>query len=537
MVERNLSLGGSRAIWPEALLSSAGLAAATILVTEATAGSAVLIAVSTILIVQNWRLRQAARKADGSHVETRRTRVGTTRAPSGEGRELADRLARIGHRLDPFHPVSGMAVREALLAQIEADGRGVLGVIAFVDFDRLTAFDPAMGERVFRVLAGRLRRMVPTTRFMAQIDRAHIAIWFGDHLAASDARAELEAISYALSDTLIDDCREIEPQVEVRLATFDPQAQMAVPAFLARTLASFALAQGATIADRPLLDPAELARERYDFEQDVRQALPRRELALEFQPLIDAAAGRVCGAEALLRWHHPERGAVSPARFVPVIEAMGIAGEIGAWVLNSAVREAGVWQLKGFSDLRMAVNVSGLQLEGDQLPTLVERTLQRHELGPDCLEIELTESIATSNADHCRRIFERLRDMGVKLAVDDFGTGYSGFSSLRMLRFDKIKIDREFVTDVDTRRDSQAICQSIIALARGLGIRVLAEGVERHDEYAWLRRHGCMYFQGYYFSRPLDADRFAAFVGDTRGLDKLLSLGGERQNIINRLRA
>jgi EAL domain-containing protein (putative c-di-GMP-specific phosphodiesterase class I) len=245
----------------------------------------------------------------------------------------------------------------------------------------------------------------------------------------------------------------------------------------------------------------------------------------------------VCGAEALLRWQHPERGFVSPARFVPVMEAIGLASEIGAWVLNAAVREASEWRARGFSELRMAVNVSGVQLERDDLPILVERTLQRHALTAGCLEIELTESVATSNADHCRRIFQQLRDMGVKLAVDDFGTGYSGFSSLRTLRFDKIKIDREFVSNVDTRSDSQAICQSIIALARGLGIRVLAEGVERQAEYAWLRRHGCHHFQGYYFSRPLDADRFAVFVRDTRALDRLLSLGGERQTIVERLSA
>jgi EAL domain-containing protein (putative c-di-GMP-specific phosphodiesterase class I) len=127
--------------------------------------------------------------------------------------------------------------------------------------------------------------------------------------------------------------------------------------------------------------------------------------------------------------------------------------------------------------------------------------------------------------------------MGVKLAVDDFGTGYSGFSSLRALAFDKIKIDREFVTDVDTRTDSQAICQSIIALARGLGIRVLAEGVERREEYEWLRRHGCQHFQGFYFARPMSGEAFIAFVRDTARLTELLRLGVTPKQIEERLRA
>ncbi len=325
-------------------------------------------------------------------------------------------------------------------------------------------------------------------------------------------------MSYALSDAILDNGREIVPEVRLRLAAYDADNGMPAAAFVARTLASFALAHGLQAAEADRVDPSEFARERYDLEQDLRQAVARRELSLEFQPLVDVERQRVCGAEALLRWDHPNRGRVSPVRFVPVMETMGLASEIGSWVLNAAVREAAAWRTLGLSDLRMAINVSGLQLERDDLPILIERTLQRHGVGASVLEVELTESVATSDAAHCRAIFQQLRAMGVKLAVDDFGTGYSGFSSLRTLSFDKIKIDREFVTAVDQRRDSQAICQSIIALARGLGIQVLAEGVESHAEYAWLRRNGCRHYQGYYFSRPLDAEQFAIFARDERGL-------------------
>lgn len=451
---------------------------------------------------------------------------------------VEQRLATMHHRQLVSHPVSGLPMRESILTRIEADGRGLLATVSFIDFERLTAFDPASGERVFATLVTRLRRMMPTdTRFMAQIDRGQVGIWFGETCDETGARAELDAISYALSGAILDEGREIIPQTQVRLATFDPAEGLAPATFIARALASTALVHGARPAEAAQVDLADLARDRYQLEQDLRQAIARRELALVFQPLIDAVQQRVCGAEALLRWHHPERGLVPPGRFVPVLEAAGLAPEVGGWVLNAAVREAAEWQARGFANLRMAVNVSGLQLERDDLPVLVERTLQRHALTAAALEIELTESVATSNAEHCRRIFEQLRGAGVKLAVDDFGTGYSGFSTLRTLRFDKLKIDREFITNVDKRPDSQAICQSIVALARGLDIRVLAEGVERHEEYAWLRRHGCHHFQGYYFSPPLDADRFATFVRDTRGLANLLSLRGGSRDIIERLRA
>jgi EAL domain-containing protein (putative c-di-GMP-specific phosphodiesterase class I) len=433
---------------------------------------------------------------------------------------VEQRMAELQHRLTPEHPISRLPMREALLARMTADRTGVLGAIAFADFDRLTAFDPALGERVFATCAARLRRMLPPERFAAQVDRGHIGLWFTVEDEAS-ARAELDAVAYALGEEIDDDGTRIVPEVRLRAARFDIDDGLDPSAFLARTLASFTLANGAAIAKQGT-DFADLARDRYALEQDLRQAMARRELRLDFQPLIDAAHARVNGAEALIRWDHGERGQVPPSLFVPIMEAMGLASEIGMWALNAAAREAADWASRGLGHLRVAVNVSALQLERDDLPILVQRTLERHALGASALEIELTESVATSDAQHCRQIFQDLRAMGVKLAVDDFGTGYSGFSSLRALAFDKIKIDREFVRNVDVRVDSQAICQSIIALGRGLSIRVLAEGVERREEYEWLRRHGCDHFQGYYFGRPMPGDTFTAFAADPAQIADLL---------------
>jgi EAL domain-containing protein (putative c-di-GMP-specific phosphodiesterase class I) len=173
------------------------------------------------------------------------------------------------------------------------------------------------------------------------------------------------------------------------------------------------------------------------------------------------------------------------------------------------------------------------------LPTLIARTLDRHALPADSLEIELTESAALVDCERARTLFSRLRELGVRIAIDDFGTGYSSLSTLRSLAFDKIKIDREFVTEVESRKESQAICQSVIALARGLGIGVLAEGVERAEEYAWLRQHGCSVFQGYLFSPPLEGPAFIDFVQDRAQLADKLSLDPRalQQSIIERLSA
>ena len=246
---------------------------------------------------------------------------------------------------------------------------------------------------------------------------------------------------------------------------------------------------------------------------------------MQYQPLIDAGRGKVGGAEALIRWEHAQRGLIPPSRFIPIAETAGLSQEIGLWALNHAARDARSWRLAGLTDLRVAVNVTGHQLEADDLGLLIMRTLERHGLLADALEVELTESVALADDVRASILCEELHRQGVQIAIDDFGTGYSSLSALRSLAFDKIKIDRTFVTDIHKRRDSQAICSSLIALGRGLGIKVLAEGVETGDEYVWLRGHGCQHFQGFYFSAPLDHEQFIEFARNPQALESRLSAG------------
>ncbi|MBV1691098.1 EAL domain-containing protein [Novosphingobium sp. G106] len=426
--------------------------------------------------------------------------------------------ARSLHR----HSATGMPTREPLIRQIQGDGGGVLGIIRFLDFDRLCVFDPSLGDQLLIAVAARLKAMLPAERLLYHVDRAHIAIWFGPVESAVLASVELGAIEYALGEPMAIGSHTIALKISTRLSELDGKEPATA---LTRALAqlSMATATADVAADGPAWDTEE--RERFAFEQDLRLAMAGGELRLCYQPLIDAANGRVFGAEALMRWNSPARGAVSPALFIPVVEATGLADEVGLWALNTAIREASGWRAKGLGDLRVAVNVSGHQLKRDDLPTLIDRTLRRHARPPEFLEIELTESVAVVDCDRASRLLAKIRALGVSVAIDDFGTGFSSLSSLRKLTFDKIKIDREFVADVDRRKDSQAICQSIIALARGLGIRVLAEGVERREEYAWLRQHGCDRFQGFYFSPPLEASTFAAFVRDGEALAEKLAVG------------
>lgn len=436
---------------------------------------------------------------------------------------IEDRLRSTEDRIEQRHALTGLPTREPLLARMQVEGAGTLGLVALNDFDRLCAFDPALADCALKQFAARIVRMVGVERTVAHVDRSHFALWFGAGVTGEDAERQLIAIGYALGDVMHEGGRELVPEVRVHHAAWT--AEEPAPATLARVLAACAAGpEGPIQVQRIDAASAAAERDRYALEQDLRGALANGEFELRYQPQIDAASGRVSGAEALLRWRHPERGMVSPTLFIPVLEEAGLIEEVGLWALNAACREARSWHRLGQGPLTVAVNVSAHQLDGADLHSRIKRTLERHSLRAGMLEIELTESAAAADVNRAERLFEGLRGLGIHIAIDDFGTGFSSLSALRVLAFDKIKIDRQFVTDVEARRDSQAICQSVIALARRLGIRVIAEGVEREEEYLWLRRHGCSEFQGYYFSPPLGAPDFQAFVRNPTALRDRLAL-------------
>lgn len=423
--------------------------------------------------------------------------------------QVAHLLSSVDRRFAQIHALSGLPTREPLMeAMRQAPEGGVLGLVDLCDFDRLTLFDVAVADRVLVEIAQRLTRMVGSNRFLAHVDRSRFAIWYPEAEATS-ARTELDAIGYSLRDRILLPGIDMLPQV--RLAQVEPEGRDCKPAdILARGLACLSSSDSGANSNNEAVSAS--ARNLFLLEQDLRQAAARNEFELWFQPFVDSAAQKICGAEALLRWRHPTHGLVAPTTFIPVMEAAGLAEEIGLWTLNAGCREARNWERSDRRKLKVAVNLSAHQLERGDLDMLVDRTLRRHGLPASLLELELTETVASVDSAAARSLFDKLRTLGVAISIDDFGAGYSSLSYLKKLHFDKIKIDREFVNHVDRQRDSQAICQSILALGRGLGIQVLAEGVERPEEYAWLRRHGCTLFQGYYFSRPVEADAFLSLV-------------------------
>ncbi len=252
-----------------------------------------------------------------------------------------------------------------------------------------------------------------------------------------------------------------------------------------------------------------LARERFALENALRQGLAKEQFFLEYQPQFEVSTGRIVGAEALLRWRHPEEGRIPPNRFIPFAESTGEIIPIGAWALRTACAQARQWQVEGMPPLVMAVNVSAVQLRRDTFIRSLQTVLNETGLAPQLLELEVTESLLLSNADLVVSLFESLGKIGSKLAIDDFGTGYCGFSYLRRFQFSRLKIDQSFVRSVATDPREAALTATIINMANILGMKVIAECVETEEQVEALRSLGCDQFQGYYFSRPLSAAAFA----------------------------
>jgi EAL domain-containing protein (putative c-di-GMP-specific phosphodiesterase class I) len=254
--------------------------------------------------------------------------------------------------------------------------------------------------------------------------------------------------------------------------------------------------------------------DRVSLETDLRHAVERFELIVHYQPRIDLLSGTIVGAEALVRWAHPLHGLLPPDDFIPLAEEAGLIGTLGEWVLRHSCEQGAQWQ-RLTPDFTMAVNVSARQFENNKLPTVVAAALRASRLEPDCLELELTESLALQDPDHVAAILREVRDMGVRCSIDDFGTGYSGLHYLDRFPITAIKIDRSFLTPVSSERPGSAIVSAVIALARGLGIEVVAEGVETRDQADFLVGEGCDQAQGYYYGHPLPAAEFEQMLRDS----------------------
>jgi diguanylate cyclase (GGDEF)-like protein/PAS domain S-box-containing protein len=275
-------------------------------------------------------------------------------------------------------------------------------------------------------------------------------------------------------------------------------------------------------------DMTQAARERLALEARLRRALALGHMRLFYQPQVDLRTGRLTGAEALLRWHDPEVGLISPARFIPVAESSGVIGPLGLWVLGEACRQGQAWREAGLPDLTIAVNVSLHQFLLTDIAGETAQVLETSGFPAHLLELEITESALAEKPEEALAVLNRLRDLGLRLAIDDFGTGYSSLAHLKRFPLDLLKIDRGFIHDIPNSGDDMAISSSVIALGHAMGLKVLAEGVETQEQLSFLQDKGCDFFQGYFCSRPLPAEDFAQLLEKAGAGQSLVDvLGGD----------
>jgi EAL domain-containing protein (putative c-di-GMP-specific phosphodiesterase class I)/GGDEF domain-containing protein len=394
----------------------------------------------------------------------------------------------------------------------------------FNGYDRLVqTFDQNTADRIMRRLADTLRALAGDRAYVARIEGGLFA-------SAFSADGDIAVLAAAVAKGVDDLGHEISidgvtlvPDMSAGMALYPQDG--ALPAVLLDNAISAVEPRRAN-EGKPLhfYSPAarDAARERFLTEQDLRRALVNGEFRLHYQPVVDTGIGRTVGAEALIRWQHPDRGLLAPADFIPIAEASGLIDPIGRWVLDSATAQLDEWKKAGRDDLKVAINISARQFRDATLIDAIADVMRNNDIAEGRLDVELTETAAMQDRERAAGLFHRLRDLGVSIAIDDFGTGYSSMANLLDLPFDLLKIDRQFVSGVDRMRNAHAICSALIALGRGLNTEVLAEGVETEAETEMLRSMGVRRFQGYYFARPLPAREFIKVASDLGLTAKLM---------------
>ena len=445
-----------------------------------------------------------------------------------ERQEAADRiLFLLGH--DTLTTLPNRLALQSTMAHAVAEGRSRNTLIALLllDLDHFKGLNdtlgPGVGDRILFEVAGRLKESVQEKDTVSRQSGDEFAILINDCGNVSMVALIAERLLASIRRPLLLDGHDIALSACIGISIY-PEDGDDVEALLknADTALHAAKAVGRDSYRFFEAEMNSVIGERLRLEHDLRQALARRELFLDYQPQYDAGDGRMLGVEALLRWRHPQQGLISPASFIPIAEETGLIVSIGEWVLDEACRQNAAWLAAGCGPLVVAVNLSALQITQAGLSATVSAALRRHALPPALLELEITESVLMRDTDRALEVLSDLRRIGIKVSIDDFGTGYSSLNYLKRLPLDKLKIDRSFIRDLPRDANDVAITQAIIAISSKLGLAVIAEGVETREQFEFLRNNGCNQIQGFYFSRPRPPQEIIdEFRGGTPGNPEL----------------
>ncbi|HUQ73572.1 MAG TPA: EAL domain-containing protein [Burkholderiales bacterium] len=458
----------------------------------------------------------------------------------GRIRELRDRLRERNRELqDAVGTIAAMATRDEVtglynraffteslnhaLAQAARHERS-LGVL-FIDVDRFKMINDTLGhpvgDRALRELGARIAQCVRGSDLVARLGGDEFVALI-ESVPATDALQEVaQKIIEAVAQPLVLDRRELALSVSIGIARMPSDALDAQTLMRNADIAMYrAKAKGRNCFSFYTQQMSEHAEERLELKGDLQHAVERGELRVLYQPKVSVADGAIRGAEALLRWEHPRLGLLTPERFINLAEEGGAIVPIGRWVLREACARAAAWG----GSYTIAVNLSARQFSDPALADIVQAALRESGLPPALLELEITESMVMREPDAAAATMRRLRALGVRLSMDDFGTGYSSLGYLKRFPITTVKLDRSFVRDLPHRDDDVAIARAVLAMARSLRMDVTAEGVERSDQLEFLRREGCLAYQGYFCSPPVAEAQFLALL-ETNG--RRWPLGGD----------
>ncbi len=435
-----------------------------------------------------------------------------------ERKEAEDQLAQLAL----YDSLTGLANRHRIEEELEraliaSRRREQKIAVMFIDLDRFKDINDTLGHEagdyLLKQVAARVRSEVRESDAVARLGGDEFVVVLNDIARAEDAANVARKILKTLSAPVeFGDANEIIVSASIGISV-SPEDGSDVKTLLRHADAALYHAKEDGKGDYCFHTASLSARaeHRRIVESGLRHALDRQEFFLEYQPVV-APTGLICGAEVLLRWRHPKQGVISPAEFISVAEESGFIIQIGEWVLQAACAQLQAWQSLGYGPLRFALNLSPRQLRQPEFITKLQDVLSAIGDRAQCLEFEVTESTLMIESSAVLEALQGLKELGIALVIDDFGTGYGSLAYLKRFPIDGLKIDRSFVQDITIDPSDRAIVKAIIAMARSLDLRVVAEGVETEEQLSVIREYGCHEYQGYFFSPAIEADAFTRLM-------------------------
>ena len=484
-------------------------------------GPAVLIALSSVALLGTAAVASALR-----------VRMQRRAARLADSLELANtRLQQVNEELTRrafLDPLTGLANRQLFedrlahaLSRSErsAERIGERGThrlaVLFVDLDRFKPVNDSLGhaagDDVLKEIARRLRVAARASDTVARIGGDEFVLLMEDVAGLADCTTLARRLVETVGQPIEVAGQPVQVFASIGIVVHPDHGHK--DKLVGHADAAMYAAKSAGGNTYTLFEPHMDARalEQMSLQTELRHAVERGQLQLHYQPKIDGLLGQIRGVEALLRWNHPQRGAIPPDVFIPLAERFGLINTLGSWVIDEACRQMAAWAEHGIR-MRVAINLSVYQLREEDIVGRIERALRRHAIDPSQLLCEITESVAMEDLKATQRAFDGLGRLGVFLSIDDFGTGYSSLSYLRQMPARQLKIDRSFVADIETSGDARAIVDAVVQLAHALTLRVVAEGVETAGQRDILLAFGCDELQGFYFARPMAADHLVDWI-------------------------